>query len=99
MCDKLKVETVQYQHMSVAPLLVSHCALAAGTLFVLAGGAAAAAVSSRFNKSLQHTSKLTGQDWINELLQGHDTRFHNELGMHKHVFKRLVKMLARLAGV
>ena len=36
---------------------------------------------------------LTGQNWIDELLNGHSGRFYNQLGMHKHVFSALVKVL------
>jgi hypothetical protein len=34
-----------------------------------------------------HTSILTGQLWLNELIQGHDGRFKDQLGMAKHVFR------------
>ncbi|KAH8798560.1 hypothetical protein DL96DRAFT_1449562, partial [Flagelloscypha sp. PMI_526] len=33
-----------------------------------------------------HTSKLTGQAWVEELIHGHPERIHSELGMHVHVF-------------
>ncbi|KAE9408350.1 hypothetical protein BT96DRAFT_748525, partial [Gymnopus androsaceus JB14] len=33
-----------------------------------------------------HTSKLTGQQWVDELLVGHPDRIHTELGMRLHVF-------------
>ncbi|KAJ7319139.1 hypothetical protein DFH08DRAFT_632566, partial [Mycena albidolilacea] len=32
-----------------------------------------------------HTSKLTGQQWVEELMRGHPERIHNELGVHLHV--------------
>ena len=80
-----------YRIKAVAPV--------AGLSLIVAGGACAATYASRFDKVPQHTSKLRGQDWVNELLEGHDIRFHNELGMHKHVFQRLLKVLGRQAGL
>ena len=62
---------------SLAPL----CALSAAMLILLAGETAVSSVASRFNTVPQHTSILTGQDWVDELLAGHVTRFYNELGM------------------
>ncbi|KAI9449806.1 hypothetical protein BJY52DRAFT_1078290, partial [Lactarius psammicola] len=58
-------------------------------------GRSALVFSSRFDKVPVHTSRLRGQDWITELLTGHDGRFHNELGLNKHVFRRLLSVLAR----
>ena len=60
---------------------------------LLAGAAASTSYASRFDKSCQHTSKLTGQNWFDELLNGHSGRFYNQFGMHKHVFSALVKVL------
>jgi hypothetical protein len=34
---------------------------------------------------------------VDELLNGHEGRFYNELGMRKHVFRRLLNVLERLA--
>ena len=48
---------------------------------------------SRFDKTPQHTSILSGQLWVEELLCGHDGRFYNELGLNKFVFRRLLTML------
>ncbi|KAJ7342947.1 hypothetical protein DFH08DRAFT_617242, partial [Mycena albidolilacea] len=43
-----------------------------------------------------HTSKLTGQQWVEELMHGHPERIHNELGVHLHVF---VMLLIELQGL
>ena len=51
--------------------------------------------ASRFDKVPQHTSMLSGQDWINELVDGHDGQFYNKFGMHKHVFRSLLFVLWR----
>jgi len=55
--------------------------------------------ASRFNRVPQHTSALSGQDWINELIAGHDGRFYNEIGMNKHVFFNLIDLLQHDAGI
>jgi hypothetical protein len=65
---------------------------------LLAGAAAAAGFASRYNKIPQHTSALTGQDWVDELLNGHSGRFYNQLGMHRHVFHKLLDTLRSLTG-
>lgn len=43
-----------------------------------------------------HTSILTGQGWINELLDGHPEHIQTEFGMHKHIFLALVSELQDL---
>jgi hypothetical protein len=55
--------------------------------------------ASRFNKVPQHTSILSGQGWIDELIAGHDGRFYNEMGMRKHVFWSLLSVLQRDTGL
>ena len=40
-----------------------------------------------------HTSILTGQMWLDELLDGHPIRFYNAFGMKKHIFQRLLVQL------
>ena len=55
--------------------------------------------SSQFVKTPQHTSVLSGQQWLDELLGGHDGRFYNEIGMHKFVFLRLLTTLKTDAGL
>ena len=40
-----------------------------------------------------HTSILTGEAWVLELLMGHPKHIHCELGVHCHVFKALVSEL------
>ena len=37
-----------------------------------------------------HTSVLTGEGWVQELLDGHPLRIKTELGMQHHVFLSLV---------
>src|SRR6266566_4221380 len=40
-------------------------------------------------KTQMHTSVLTGEAWIQELLAGHPVRFQRSMGMAKHVFSAL----------
>ena len=51
------------------------------------------------DKQPMHTSILTGQRWLEELLNGHSTRFYNQLGMKKHVFCRLLSELQVGSGL
>lgn len=46
-----------------------------------------------------HTAKLTGQEWIDELIEGHNGHFHDAMSMHQHIFQRLVKMLEEQGGL
>jgi hypothetical protein len=40
-----------------------------------------------------HTSVLTGEAWVLELMRGHPKRIHCELGVHLHVFQALLSEL------
>lgn len=40
-----------------------------------------------------HTSILTGEGWVIELLTGHPERIRCEFGMHAHAFEELVVLL------
>ena len=42
-----------------------------------------------------HTSILTGQGWVVELINGHPERMHTELGVRVHVFQHLVAALQK----
>ena len=41
-----------------------------------------------------HTSILTGPMWVLELLNGHPDRICSELGVQKHVFRKLIEELS-----
>ena len=43
-----------------------------------------------------HTSILTGQGWVLELLTGHPERIRCELGLHHHVFLNLISELREM---
>ena len=40
-----------------------------------------------------HTSLLTGEMWVQELLNGHPDCIRNELGVQKHIFHKLINEL------
>jgi hypothetical protein len=62
-------------------------------------GASSVIMSGNRDKQPMHTSILTGQRWLEELLNGHSTRFYNQLGMKKHVFCRLLLELQVKSGL
>jgi hypothetical protein len=43
-----------------------------------------------------HTSALSGQEWVIELIIGHPERIRCELGVHAHVFEQLINELRAL---
>jgi hypothetical protein len=45
------------------------------------------------------TSVLTGQLWLDELLEGHPTRFQEQMGMAHHVFHQLSNELQTYCGL
>jgi hypothetical protein len=53
-------------------------------------------VSSISDKQDYHTSILTGQGWVLELLNGHPRRIQSELGVSHHVFDLLLSNLHRM---
>jgi hypothetical protein len=55
--------------------------------------------ASRFNRTPLHTSRLTGNQWVQELLDGHEERFYNEMGMSDTIFTQLLELLVREAGL
>ena len=88
--------------MTPAEELVLHLVnllAAASFLFLAASRDVILLYSTRFNRVPVHTSWLLGQQWIDELVNGHDRRFHNELGLHKHTFNKLIRVLGRDAGL
>lgn len=50
-------------------------------------------------KQPYHTSILTGQGWVNELIHGHPDRIWNELGMRLHVYLFFVHELRTICGL
>ena len=42
-----------------------------------------------YNKGPYHTSILSGEGWVQELLNGHPKHIHTQLGVYKEVFLAL----------
>jgi len=55
--------------------------------------------SSNFIKTPQHTSKLQGQEWMEELLNGHSDRIKHNLGVTKDGFLYIEELLIRNGGL
>jgi hypothetical protein len=55
--------------------------------------------ASCFDKTPLHTSRLTGDQWVQELIDGHEERFYNEMGMRDIVFHQLLELLEREGGL
>ncbi|KAJ7127516.1 hypothetical protein C8R43DRAFT_897321 [Mycena crocata] len=53
-------------------------------------------VAPQFLKEDLHTSALSGQAWLNELLVCHPDRIYIAMGMHHHVFLALVLQIRTL---
>lgn len=66
---------------------------------LVGGSLALQKYSAHFDKVSKNNSKLTGQAWLDELLRGHAKRFYSNMGMHKSVFRSLVRELRDRAGL
>jgi hypothetical protein len=62
-------------------------------LALLLGAAVIQYADPLYNKTPYHTSALSGQGWVEELLDGHPERIRCELGICKHVFQGLITAL------
>jgi hypothetical protein len=54
--------------------------------------------SSSYWQQRYHTSALSSEAWVNELIHGHPDRIFNELGMRLHVFTAFCANLQLLCG-
>jgi hypothetical protein len=72
-------------------------------LVAIVAGYATAVITTYFASHLfktpQNTSIFTGHQWVQELLASHPRRFHNMMGMSKHVFIKLLSDLQVHAGL
>ncbi|KAK6972089.1 hypothetical protein R3P38DRAFT_2812738 [Favolaschia claudopus] len=57
------------------------------------------AVKPRLCPEPYHTSVRTGRMWMDELLAGHRRRMRRNMGMHKPVFRKLVRTLRAKTGI
>jgi hypothetical protein len=85
--NQLAQQAIHQHILQVATLLVS---------IILAATAAILESYSRKEPEPYHTSILTGDGWVIELLTGHPERIRCELGVHRHVFIELVSVLRQL---
>jgi len=51
-----------------------------------------------YDRTPYHTSILTGEGWVRELINGHPERIRNELGVHRSTFIVLVEVM-KMAGL
>ncbi|KAH6901922.1 hypothetical protein BKA70DRAFT_1196613 [Coprinopsis sp. MPI-PUGE-AT-0042] len=65
----------------------------------MAGAAAQLYASEHYWHQPYHTSKLTGREWVQEVLDGHPERIRSELGASIRVFLLLVYELRVFYGV
>jgi hypothetical protein len=49
-----------------------------------------------YAKTPYHTSALSGENWVLELINGHPECIHCELEVHKHTFRALVAYLENI---
>ena len=70
--------------------LILQAATIAGQLAAIVG---TQYIESHYFKTPYHTSILSGQGWVQELLDGHLEHICNEFGVHWHVFLALIKYL------
>ena len=72
----------------------------AASIGILAASAAVQIYGENYcNRIAQHTSILTGRQWVQELKHGNENWIKNNLGMRKHVFRKLVQMLEEKGGL
>ena len=67
--------------------LVHQCLLSSVAILITVSGWL---ITSTYQKVPYHTSILTGEGWVRELLGGLPKRIRCELGVHSHVFTALV---------
>ncbi len=73
--------------------------VATSSFLHMIGIAATLYLEPNYWKQPYHTSALTGEAWVNELIHGHPDRIFNELGMRLHVFMAFVATLRLMGGL
>jgi hypothetical protein len=66
---------------------------------ILAATASAIYIKSRLLKNPQHTSKISGREWMEELIYGHHRRIRDNLGVSQEGFMYLEDLLVRKGGL
>jgi len=82
------------QHPEVCRRLIQYSILLISILI----SATATVLESLYGKDPEpyHTSVLSGEAWVMELLSGHPERIRCELGVHAHVFAELISEICTL---
>jgi hypothetical protein len=65
--------------------------VSAGTALITACQAVIELMKPIINRTPYHTSILSGEAWVQELLTGHPNRIRNELGVYRPTFVALVR--------
>jgi hypothetical protein len=73
--------------------------VAAAYVVNVIGVAATLYASPLYWKQEYHTSALTGEGWVKELINGHHDHMWTELGVRVHVFLALVHELQMVLGL
>jgi len=68
----------------------------AALLVMALSSAVKSIVAGWFDKQAYHTSALSGEAWVMELLTSHPDRIYTELGVRIHVFEALIDALRAL---
>jgi hypothetical protein len=80
-------------HQNNEPMVPRRYIFAVIQLFVQLAYQVAVDEAARLHRTPYHTSSLSGENWVCELLNGHPQRIRNELGMYRSTFIVLVKAL------
>jgi hypothetical protein len=72
--------------------LIYHISILVGLIVTSTGSL----VESLFQRVPYHTSSLSGEGWVLELLAGHPERIRCELGVHHHIFAALISELREM---
>jgi hypothetical protein len=89
------------QHLPSQSLERRRRALVATVATIVVATAAAVRTISykRYFPEEYHTSKLSGSEWMDELLNGHSDRLFHNCGMRQHVFHKLKAELQKSGGL
>jgi hypothetical protein len=71
--------------------MCKYCSCAAAIFINVIVTAAILAVTPLVDKIPYHTSILSGEGWVQELITGHPKHMKTELGMWPHLFFLLIK--------
>ena len=79
--------------MPIPPDIRRHIIHILGVLLTIIIPKAMQVICALYVKQPYHTSILSGEGWVQELLNGHPKRIQCELGVTKHVFNQLIREL------